>query len=209
MTNTPRQTAFVSRHFFIRKVLFLVTLAVISLAFTITATAQYRDYMTAEEIEIIRDAQEIDLRIEALVHMADRRFGVLKLDVASPFAGKKEKFAWGLLPTGERAELFDDIRRILDKAVADIDNLSERPDAAILPDPEEKKPKTLKELFPIAVRNLADAAGRYKPVLTKELESNTDNKIRGSLLNMIDTCDQILDAVKKLPPPEPKKPKKT
>ena len=164
--------------------------------------------MTDSEVEIIRDTQEIDTRIATLVHMADRRFGVLKIDVASPFAGKKEDFAWGLLPTGERLELFSDIKKIVQKAVDDIDNISERPDAAILPDPDSKKPKTLKEIFPIAVRDLANAAARYRPVLAKELDTPTDQNQRGLILNILDNCDQILEAVKKLPPETTKQKKK-
>ena len=195
----------ISKH---RKLLILGLLLFLypfSFIFSHPVSAQYRDFMTESEVEIIRDAQEIDMRIAALVNMADRRFGVLNLNVASPSAGKKEKFEWGLLPTEERLELLNDIKKILDKAVADIDNLSERPDAAILPDPEEKRPKTLKELFPIAVRNLANAAGRYRPVLATQLNTSPDQKQRGVILDVLDTCDQILEAVKKLPPEPVKK----
>src|SRR4051812_17568689 len=90
-----------------------------------SASAQRRDYATNSEDEIIREAQQIDQRIDVLTHMADRRFGVLKIDVGAP--SKKENEAWGPLPDGTRLQLLDDIRRIVQKAVDDIDNLAERP----------------------------------------------------------------------------------
>ena len=44
-------------------------------------SAQRRDFLTDEEIEIVRDAQDIDARIDVLVKMMDRRFGVLGINV--------------------------------------------------------------------------------------------------------------------------------
>lgn len=163
-----------------------------------TANGQRRDFLTDEEIELVRDAQEIDLRIAVLVHAADRRFDVLKIDVSKP-VGKKESSAWGELPKGERLDLLFDIKRLLQKAIDDIDNISERPDSAILPDPEVKNPKTLADLFPKAVRDLASAAARYKPALQKELDTTTDQMQKGVILDSIDSCNAILEAVTKLP----------
>ncbi len=188
------------------------TAVVFFLLFTVhfsvfTANAQRRDFLTDAEIELIRDAQEIDRRIDVLVHAADRRFDVLKIDVSKPVA-KKESDAWGELPKGERIELLFDIKRLLQKAIDDIDNLSERPDAAILPDPEEKNPKTLADLFPVAVRSLASAAARYKPALQKELDTTTDKMQQGVIMDIIDSCDQIAAAVPKLPAVVEKKKKK-
>ncbi len=164
----------------------------------LTANAQHRDFLTDSEVELIRDAQEIDRRIEVLVHAADRRFGVLKIDVNAPVA-KKESELWGELPKGERLELLFDIKRLLQKAIDDIDNISERRDSAILPDPEEKHPKTLAELFPKAVRTLAAAATRYKPALQKELDATTDQMQRGPILDSLESCQLIIDSVTKLP----------
>ncbi|MBK6749615.1 MAG: hypothetical protein KA956_05280 [Pyrinomonadaceae bacterium] len=173
----------------------------------LTANAQRRDFLTDAEIELVRDAQEIDRRIEVLVHAADRRFDLLKIDVSKP-AGKKESETWGDLPKGERIDLLFDIKRLLQKAIDDIDNISERPDSAILPDPEIKKPKTLADIFPVAVRNLAAAASRYKPALQKELDSTTDQMQKGVILDSIDSCNAILESVTKLPAEVDKKKKK-
>ncbi len=182
------------------KKLIILAIAVLFLG-SVPTIAQNRDFLTDEEIEIVRDAQEIDRRIDVLIRAADRRFALLNIDVAFEKAGKKESDAWGPAPKGERIELLFDIKRLLQKAIDDIDNISERPDSAVLPDPDDKKskkPKTLAELFPIAVRSLSKAATRFKPGLQKELDATQDQKERGVILASIEFCDQILEAVNKL-----------
>ncbi|MEQ1641981.1 MAG: hypothetical protein ABL959_00885 [Pyrinomonadaceae bacterium] len=169
--------------------------------FPTLASAQ-RDYVTAEEIELIREAQEIDHRIDILVHAIDRRFAALKLEVAPPKRPKKDE-TWGALPTGTRLELLYDVKRILQKAIDDIDSLSERPDSAVVyvdpKDPKEKKSKGFAELFPKAVRNLAAAAKRYGPVLKAELDKKNEMGETGSILDSLEMCDEIIAAVAKLP----------
>ena len=169
----------------------------------LTAYAQ-RDYFTPEEIELIRDAQEIDRRINVLTHAIDRRFEALKINVAAPKIAAKEKGDWGELPPGTRFELLIDVKRILQKAIDDIDSLAERPDSGYLPDPSDKKAKSSVELFPIAMRNLAAAAKRYQSVLKAELDKQNDNAEKGSILDALDSCDQIIAAVAKLPQDVPK-----
>ncbi len=64
---------------------------------------------------------------------------------------------------------------------------------------EGKKPKDPKVLFAKAVRNLGTAAARYRPIFNDEL-SKTEVKVeRGLLLDIIYNCDEILEAVAKLP----------
>jgi len=157
-----------------------------------------RDYFTPEEVELIREAQQIDQRIDILTFAIDRRFAALKLDVNGPKISTKESEKWGEVPKGTRFDLLYDIKRILQKAIDDIDNLSERPDSFVI-DPNEKKPKGFTELFPKAVRSLARAAERYRPVLTTELDKTIDNAEKGSILDSLDKCDQIIQSVAKLP----------
>jgi hypothetical protein len=179
--------------------LFVAILAV--LAAVSAASAQHRDYFTPEEIEIVRDAQEIDDRINVLVYAADRRFAAIGMEVQMPKV-KRSDSEWGKAPAGTRAELLDDIRRILQKAVDDLDNIAERPEAAILPhpdDPKSKKPKTITELFPIAVRSLAAGAERFRPALAKELESSADRTERALISTLIDLSDQIIEAATRIP----------
>ena len=173
-------------------------------------TIAQRDYFTAEEVELIRDAQKIDDRIDLLTKIIDRRFDALKINVAGAKISPKEADKWGVLPESSRFQLLLDIKRILQKAIDDIDTLAERPDSAILPDPDDKKAKqSFADLFPKAVKSLGSAAKRYQPALKAELDKPNDNAEKGSVLDSLEFCDQIIAAVGKLAtlPETPKKPK--
>ena len=171
--------------------------------FTTAVSAQSRDFLTAEEVEIIRDAQQIDDRMNVLVKAMDRRFAALNAAVSSPVAGKEKKDdrEWGKSPTGTRIELLGDIKRIMQKAVDDIDNLAERPDSMVV-DPEEKPDKknlkTFAALFPKAVRSLAAASARYQPVLKAELDKSNDNAEKGLIVATLDLCSDVIASVAKL-----------
>lgn len=182
-----------------------ITAIVLFLLFTIHHSRSnvyaQRDYFTDAEIELIRDAQQIDQRVIVLTHAIDRRFGVLKIDVEAP--AKKPSGDWGELPVGTRLEMLADIRQILRKAIEDIDNLAERPDSMVL-DPNEKKPKGYSDIFPKAVRTLAAAAERYRPVLKIELDKSSTEAEKGVILDSIEMCDEIVAAVTKLPAPAKK-----
>ena len=164
-----------------------------------------RDYFTPEEVELIRDAQAIDRRIDVLTHAIDRRFAALKIEAGGAKTPEKEKGLWGEMPKGTRFELLVDIKRILQKAIDDIDNLSERPDSGIIPDKNDKKAEGYAIIFPRAVRNLAAAAKRYQPALKAELDTTKDGMDKGPILDSLDMCDQIIAAVTKLPAETPKK----
>ena len=161
------------------------------------ASAQ-RDYFTPEEIELIRDAQQIDRRIDVLTHAIDRRFAVLQLDVKGAKISDKEKDAWGEARKGTRFQLLVDVKQILQKAIDDIDNLSERPNSAYIPDKEDKKAEGYGVIFPRAVRHLGDAAKRYQPALKAELDTTKDGVEKGPILDSLEMCDQIIAAVGKL-----------
>jgi hypothetical protein len=182
--------------------LFIILVFLIAVFLPTAASAQ-RDFLTPEEVEIVRNSQEIDTRIEVLTQAIDRRFAVMSLDVQAPKV--KKNGDWGELPKGTRAELFLDIRRLIQKAVDDIDNLAERPESAVAPDPAMRKGDTsYATLFPRAVRNLAAAAQRYMPVLKSQLDGG-DNSEKGSILDSLELCHQIIEAVAKLPAEAPKK----
>ena len=187
-------------------ILFSSLALVFSFAFDVAAQ---RDYFTPEEVELIRDAQEIDHRIDVLVHAIDRRFSALSLDVVPPKRLQTGEI-WGGIPVGTRLQLLYDIKRIMEKAVDDIDSLAERPASIVVyTEPNKAKAKTPKgfsELFPKAVRDLAAAAQRWGPVLKAELDKRNDMAEQGSVLDSLQMCDEIIAAVAKLPA-EIKKPK--
>src|SRR5215203_6252926 len=98
------------------KLLLIPCVALCILAVASTSSAQRRDYMTEPEIELVRDNQDIDKRIQVLTRMIDRRFTALGVDVGGwKQAGKDEKL-WGETPTGTPSNLMADIRQLLQKA---------------------------------------------------------------------------------------------
>lgn len=165
----------------------------------VPAEAQ-RDYFTPEEVELIRDAQQIDHRIAVLVKAMDRRFEVLGINVSAPKDNLRKKEDWGPLPTGTKTELIRDIKRIMQKAIDDIDNLAERPDSAIIDESTKKKGETMSKLFPKAVRDLAAAATRYRPALATEIDRSASADEIAQLSEMMEMCDEIIAALNKLPP---------
>lgn len=183
-----------------RRIRSTLVIAGILLAFFSISVHAQRDYFTPEEIELIRDAQEIDRRIDVLTKAIDRRFAVLKSNVGAPIIPKDENSKWGELPQGSRAEMLLDIKLILRKAIDDIDSLAERPESAVIsPSRDPKKAKKVDDIFPKAVKNLAKAAERYQHVLKAELDKTTDTAEKGSILETIEMCDDIIAAVSKLP----------
>jgi hypothetical protein len=160
-----------------------------------SAAFQAREHLTPEEIELIKDAQILDKRIEVFIKAADRRMLVLTgTPVPTSKQSKKESKdseAWGALPTGTRAELIGDIAGIFEEATINIDDVNAR---------DEKNP-----LIPKALRNLSAAASRIVEQL-KPAESQATNEAELSSLNQLaENADEILQAANKLPPPVEKK----
>lgn len=162
-------------------------------------SAQRRDFLTEAEVEIVRDAQDIDSRIDVLTKMADRRFAVLGINVNGWNGSAKDSSIWGEPPTGSHAELLNDIRKILQKAVDDIDNLAANPGSAPIREQGDKRAKKDAERFPKAVRALAAAARRYMGPLKMELDRSSRDEERGSIIGSIELCNEIIEAVAKLP----------
>ncbi|MEJ7847110.1 MAG: hypothetical protein WKF92_03360 [Pyrinomonadaceae bacterium] len=187
---------------------FIITLAltfVFGYFFVGPASAQRRDFMTDEEIELIRDSQDIDARIEVLAKMIDRRFEVLGVDVGGWKQGGKHSDAWGAAPKGSRLEILSDIKKLLQKAIDDIDNLSEHPDSAPVREKGDKEAKKDPQRFSVAVRSLGQAAQRYLPAFRSQLDNSKADMEKGLLLASIDLSNQIIEAIGKLPPEIKKK----
>jgi len=166
----------------------LLPLLILALAFT--AFGQRRDYLSDSEIELVRDAQEIDQRVTVLTMAIDRR--LTALDLAGVDKSKKYGEKWGDAPTGSRLELLTDVKSLLQKAIDDIDDASSH-------ESENAENKVSGTLFPKAVHVLADAAERYRPAFRSALDSAKDEKEKGIILASIDFCDQIIEASAKLP----------
>jgi hypothetical protein len=177
----------------------LFLLSAFTFVFSSSASAQRRDFMTEEEVEIVRDAQDIDSRIEVLTRMADRRFALLGIDVSGWKPGKKHAESWGEEPKGTRIQLLSDIKKLLQKAVDDIDNLAAHPDSAPIRDKGDKAAKKDPQRFGNAVRSLGRSAERYLTALRMEFDKTQVDVEKGPILDSIDLCQQIIEAVTKLP----------
>lgn len=165
------------------------------LFFPASATAQRRDYLTDEEVELIRENQQIDLRINVLTKAIDRRFLVINNDGSQSKQIAKDEEKWGELPKGSRPLLLWNIERILQKAIDDIDDVAAHA-------------KTDSEFFPKALFKLTDACQIYTPKLKTLYDSSKDEKEKGSILGALDSCNQIIEASAKVPKETPKEKKK-
>jgi hypothetical protein len=171
----------------------LILLFLVNLIFTVCSptgirAVQSREHLTEQEVELVKDAQILDKRIEVFIKAADRRMLVLNgVDATSAKQLKKDAELWGALPTGTRPELIGDIARIFDEAITNIDDVSSR---------DEKNP-----LIPKALRSLAAAAtrivGQLKPLSE---QAKGDSEISAFDL-LIENAESIIQAANKLPPP--------
>ena len=167
----------------------------ISLFVGFSVQAQSRDHLTPQEVDLVKEAQILDKRIDVFIKAAERRMMVINNSAsANAKQLKKDSERWGELPTGSRAELVSDIARILDEAITNIDDVSAR---------DERNPLIGKSL-----RKLAQAVNsmmaQLKPLAT---EAKSDAEIASfELLN--EDAQSILEAANRLPPEAEKKAKK-
>ena len=173
----------------------ILLILLIALSGAFVSRAAQRDHLTQQEVDLVKEAQVLDKRIEVFIKAAERRLMVI--NGSAPTNSKqlnKDSERWGELPTGSRAELVSDIARILDEAITNIDDVSSR---------DERNP-----LIPKALRRLAQAVntimGQLKPL---SAEAKGEAEIASfEMLN--EDAKSILEAATKLPPEVEKKAKK-
>lgn len=160
----------------------------------LTVNAQRRDHLTEQEVELVRDAQQIDERMKVFVKAIDRRWLVINNDNSQAKQVEKDVNSWGELPTGTRAQLLKDIEKLLDEAISKIDDVASR--------------DLKSDFFPISVHILADGANKFLPQLKAQLDKSTDEKEKGSILGAIEYCNEIIEASGKVKRETPKEIKK-
>ena len=167
----------------------LIVLVLTSLTPLASAGAlQSRDHLTPQEVELVKDAQVLDQRIDIFVKAAERRLLVLTGTTATSSKQlKKDAEKWGELPNGTRAQLLADIAKILDEAITNIDDVSLR---------DEKNPQ-----IPKALRKLAAEATRiFEQLKPMREQAKADDEI-ASFATLAENAESILEAASKLPPP--------
>lgn len=149
---------------------------------------QDRDHLTPQEVDVVREAQVLDKRIEVFIKAIDRRMLVLKAGAApSDKQLKRDSETWGELPTGTRAQLIRNIARILDEAITNIDDVNAR---------DSKNP-----LIPKALRKLAAAATRTVDQL-KPLQAQAKDEAEViSFELLVKHAEEIVEAAANLPAP--------
>jgi hypothetical protein len=155
--------------------------------FAATDVAQTRDHLTEQEVDLVKEAQVLDKRIEVFVKAAERRVMVLNGTATTNAKQlKKDSERWGELPTGSRAELVGDIAHIFDEAITNIDDVSSR---------DERNP-----LLPKALRRLSQAVNSIVEQLAPiQAQAKTDAEVASfELLN--EDAQSIREAANKLPP---------
>lgn len=174
-------------------ILLLTIISISAFGFPALARSlQAREHLTPQEVELVKDAQELDKRIDVFIKAADRRMlAVNRAETTNSKQLKKDSEIWGDLPSGTRAELIGDIARIFEEAITNIDDVSAR---------DEKNP-----LLPKALRKLAGAASRIVDQLKPlQAQAQSDEEI-GSFDQFFENAESILQAANKLPPPVEKK----
>lgn len=152
--------------------------------------ATKRDHLTPQEIELVREAQELDKRTAVFVKAAERRL----LALTNPSgANNKDTEKWGELK-GSRADFLSDLSKILDEAITNIDDVSAR---------DERNP-----LVPKALRSLSEASTRILAQLAPLRDQTTNVAERNWLESAIENAEAVVEASGKLPPPAPKGNKK-
>lgn len=177
-----------------RIVIGLIAFGLISIGFTSSVNAQRREHLTSEEIELVRDVQDVDLRMILFTKAIERRMWALAgPETLTPEQKKrieKDIDNWGELPKGTRAELFSDIDKILNEAVDKIEDVFER-------EPES-------ELIPYAFYNLADYSKELMPRLSELAKNTAEKNELGLLSSAVKKCEGILEAGEKIPRPTKK-----
>ena len=144
--------------------------------------ALQREHLTPEEIEMVRDNQELDKRIAIFIKAAERRF----LAITNPSA-PQDAVKWGELK-GTRTQLLSDMARILDEAITNIDDTAGRSPSSPL----------LKK----SLNKLAEAAQRFLPSLIALRDSAQDEPERDALEHAIERTQEIIEAAKQHPSDE-------
>lgn len=158
---------------------------------SLAASAQSRDHLTPQEVELIQESQVLDQRTDIFIKAIERRLSVVSgtQPVVTKLSQKEQKEAekWGELPKGSRAELIGDIARILEEAITNIDDVSYH---------DEKNPLLAKSL-----RKLDATAAMLITQLGPISEQAKSAEEQSSLNQALENAQQVIEAARKLPPP--------
>ena len=159
----------------------LLCLLGVCLSLAAPAAAQRREHLTPEEIELVRDKQELDARTGVFIKAAERRLLAVTNPAESEKNAPKEKEKWGEVK-GTPTQLYYDISKILEEAVVNVDDVAEH-------NPES--PLLRKSLY-----MLSEATARMLPQLAR-LREGVQSEAEGDQLDRaLETAREIADAAR-------------
>jgi hypothetical protein len=143
------------------------------------------DYLTDEEDNQVREAQQIDQRTKVFIKITDRRLRALK--AADPQPADKnaqknaedEKREWGVLPRLSRAELLQQYARAIEELIAKLE------------DAHERNPKS--SAIPKALSMLQDATNRQLQTLHSlepEMSGEAESRAMKQAILQAETANQ-------------------
>lgn len=172
------------RFYLFAVILFLLFGANSSLTLSAAATVP-RDHLTEQESGLVADSQELDKRTAVFIKIIERRF--LAISTPNATQSPKDQEKWGPLQTGTRTQLVEDISKIIDEAITNIESVSER---------DPSNPLLVKSL-----KKLADACKGFVTQLQPMKEKTQDDKEWRAMTKAMDNAQEVIDAAQKLPPP--------
>ena len=159
----------------------LIFVLLLSLPCSAFASARQREHLTDEEVELVRDNQELDKRTAVFIKAAERRLLAVTSPEEAAKQSAKDKETWGEVK-GTRAQLLYDISKILDEAVVNIDDSAlHNPDSPLL----------RKSLY-----MLSEAVGRILPQLDRLRAGAREQTEADQLDRAIETAKEIADAAR-------------
>lgn len=153
---------------------------------TAAAPQPQREHLTPQEIEMVRNSQELDKRTLVFIKAAERRL----LFLTDPQSAQSKQMSqeiekWGAIPQSTRAQLLSDLARILDEAITNID------DAALH--------NASSPLINKAIKQLSEASTRFQAQIAPMRDRAAEGPEREFLERAIDELEEIIEAAKKVP----------
>lgn len=170
-------TSSISPHSSLRHLCLALVVTVFSAAYVAGQTTK-RDHLSEQEVDLVREFQEIDKRVEIFVKAAERRLLVLTNPAATQ--KKKEEELWGPLPSGTKLELLSDYKRILEEVEEKLDDAYNRDSKA--------------EGLGKAVKKIKEAAERHIVQLRALATQLSDKRDQRALLEAIAEAETVSKA---------------
>jgi hypothetical protein len=160
-------------------------LALVAAVVPAASTQRRGEYITDDEMDLVRDIRRIDIRAQVFLKIADRRLVAIADPAAEPKDSMFRKF--GALPKGSQIDLLDDYRRAVEELMVKFDDEYER--TGMTDDLRKGLEFTVAE-----VERQMKEMDALKPKLTQEDAPHYLEKALGAARELHDGAKAALDA---------------